>query len=206
MALLHDAESQPVANVPAGTDEPSVLSHKLYALLATLTTGRSLRLVQRGPNRIGFEAWRQLASENAPQTAGRRFAMLQAVLQPAMGDNPATSEETWNASEHQVNVDEKLATSKLVDDVKISVVLQEAPTKLRDNQLKSDWNKLRAITRAYLDSTKSWIANDFTSDTKERQKGKKAKSDKQDKESATCAERKGTSQETVGHEQTKTEQ
>ena len=43
--LLQDAESQPVASVPAGTDEGSVLirtlSRTLYALLATLTTGRS---------------------------------------------------------------------------------------------------------------------------------------------------------------------
>ena len=53
VALLQDAESQPVANVPVGTDEASVLirtlSHTLYAFLATLTTGRSLRLVQRVP-------------------------------------------------------------------------------------------------------------------------------------------------------------
>ena len=63
LQLLQDAESQPVANVPAGTDEGSVLirtlSHTLYALLATLTTGRSLRLVQRVPNRNGFEGWRR---------------------------------------------------------------------------------------------------------------------------------------------------
>ena len=40
--LRQDAESQPVACVPAGTDEASVLirtlSHTLCALLATLTT------------------------------------------------------------------------------------------------------------------------------------------------------------------------
>ena len=51
VALLQDAEPQLVANVPAGTEEASVLirtlSHILYATLATLTTGRSLRLVQR---------------------------------------------------------------------------------------------------------------------------------------------------------------
>ena len=43
--------------------------------------------------------------------------MLQAVLQPGMGDSPAKFEEAWNAWEHQVDVYEKLATSKL-DDVK----------------------------------------------------------------------------------------
>ena len=99
--LLHDAESQPVANLPTGRDETSVtirtLSHTLYALLATLTTGRSLRLVQRVPNRNVFEVWRQLVAENAPKTAGRRFAMLQAVLQPGMSNNPAKFEETWKS-------------------------------------------------------------------------------------------------------------
>ena len=105
-----------MANVPAGTDEGSVLirtlSHILYALLATLTTGRILRLVQRVPNRDGFEVWRQLVAENAPKTAGRRFAVLQAVVQPGVGDSPAKFEEAWNAWENQVDVDEKLATSK----------------------------------------------------------------------------------------------
>ena len=98
MGLLLDAESQPVANLPTGTEESAVtirtLSHTLYALLATLTTGRSLRMVQSVPNRNGFEAWRQMAAENAPKTAGRRFAMLQAVLQPGISDNPAKFEET----------------------------------------------------------------------------------------------------------------
>ena len=104
VALLLNAESQPVANLPTGTEESAVtirtLSHTLYALLATLTTGRSLRLVQRVPNRNGFEAWRQMAAENAPKTASQRFAMLQAVLQPGMSDNPAKFEETWKSWEH----------------------------------------------------------------------------------------------------------
>ena len=131
VALLQDAESQPVANVPAGTDESSVfirtLSHTLYALLATLTAGRILRLAQRVPNRSGFEVWRQLVAENAPKTAGRRFAMLQAVVQPGIGDtpDPAKFEEAWKAWEHQVDVCEKLATSKLDDDVKNSVVFRK---------------------------------------------------------------------------------
>ena len=44
VALPQDAESQPVANASADTDEPSVLirtlshTHTLHALLATLTT------------------------------------------------------------------------------------------------------------------------------------------------------------------------
>ena len=171
VALLLNAESQPVANLPTGTEESAVtirtLSHTLYALLATLTTGRSLRLVQRVPNRNGFEAWRQMAAENAPKTAGRRFAMLQAVLQPGMSDNPAKFEETWKSWEHQVDIYENLSSTKLDDDVKISVVLRECPQKLRDHllvnsqQFESNYNKLRATIQAYLNTNKTWIVNDF---------------------------------------------
>ena len=157
VGLLLDAESQPVANLPTGTEESAetirTLSHTLYALLATLTTGRSLRLVQRVPNRDGFEAWSQMAADNAPKTAGRRFAMLQAVLQPGMSDNPAKFEETWKSWEHQMDIYENLSSTKLDDDVKISVVLRECPQKLRDHllvnsqQFESNYNKLRSIQR-----------------------------------------------------------
>ena len=111
-------------------------------------------------------------AENAPKTAGRRFAMFQAVLQPGIGDSPAKFEEAWNAWERWVDVYEKLATSKLDDDVKISVVLREAPTKLRDNllvnsrQFESNYNKLRATIQTYLSTNKNWTAHDFN-DTKE---------------------------------------
>ena len=164
VALLQDAESQAVANLPGEAEEPAVtirtLGHTLYALLATLTTGRSLRLVQRVPNRNGFEAWRQLVAESAPKTAGRRFAMLQAVLQPVMSDNPAKFEETWKSWEHQVDVYENLSSSNLDDDVKIRVVLREAQ-KLRDHllvnsqQFERNYNKLRAIIQAYLNTNKT---------------------------------------------------
>ena len=153
-----------------------------------------------------------------------------------MGDNPAKFEEAWNAWEHQVAVYEKLTTSKLDDDddddvVKISVVLREAPTNLRDNLLvnsqhfESNYKKLRAIIQAYLSSNKSWHANDLRNDTKEsdpmevdhmgKGKGKdnskgKAKTKAKERsptnktKSVTRAERKSTSRETVGPEQTLT--
>ena len=61
----------------------------------------------------------------------------------------------------------------LGDHVKISVVLREAPSKLRDNllvssqQFESNHNKLRAIIQTYLNSNTNWIANHIRSDTKE---------------------------------------
>ena len=112
-------------------------------------------------------------AESAPKTAGRRFAILQAVPQPRMGDSRAKFEEAWKAWEHQADVYEKLATSKPDDDLKISVVLREAPTKLRDNllvnsqQFETNCNKLRAIIQAYLNTNKNWTADDFRNVTKE---------------------------------------
>ena len=66
-----------------------------------------------------------------------------------------------------MDVYENLSSSKLDDDVKISVVLREASQKLRDHllvnsqQFESNYNKLRAIIQAYLNTNKNWTANDF---------------------------------------------
>ena len=135
--------------------------------------------------------------------------MLQAVLQAGMGDNWAKFEETWKAWAHQVDVNENLAASKLDDDVKISVVLREAPPKLRDNllvnsqQFESNYNKMRATIQAYPNTNNSRVAKDFRRDTtqsdpmevdyigKEKGKveGKDAKPDKQDKECHVCGKK-----------------
>ena len=87
--------------------------------------------------------------------------MLQAVLQPGMSNNPVKFEETWKSWKHQLEVYENLATSKLDDDVKIRVVFREAPQKLRDHllvnsqQFEGDYNKLKAIIQAYLNTNKT---------------------------------------------------
>ena len=87
VALLQDAESQLVANVPAGTDESSVfirtLSHTRFVDDTVHRTKLETGTASTEPKR--FEIWIQLVLENAPKTAGRRFAMLQAVLQPGIG-------------------------------------------------------------------------------------------------------------------------
>ena len=93
--------------------------------------------------------------------------MLHVVLQPGMSDNPAKFEETCKSWAHQVDIYENLSSTKLDDDVKISVVLRECPQKLRDHllvnsqQFESNYNKLRAIIQALLNTNKTWIVNDF---------------------------------------------
>ena len=66
-----------------------------------------------------------------------------------------------------MDIYENLSSTKLDDDVKISVVLRECPQKLRDHllvnsqQFERNYNKLRAIIQAYLNTNKTWIVNDF---------------------------------------------
>ena len=116
---------------PARAQEPAVairtLSHTLYALLATLTTGRSLRLVQRVPVET-------VGGRERAVTRGSEILDAQFVLLSGMSDNPAEFDETWKSWEHQVDVCENLSSTKL-EDVKISVVLCKAPQKLRDHLL-----------------------------------------------------------------------
>ena len=93
--------------------------------------------------------------------------MLQAAPQPGMSDNPAKFEETWKSWERHVDIYGNLSSTKLDDDVKIIVVLRECPQKLRDHllvnsqQFESNYNKMRAIIQAYLNTNKTWIVNDF---------------------------------------------
>ena len=63
--------------------------------------------------------------DEATKTEGRRFAMLQCVLQPGLYQT--------RTEEHQVDMHENLAGAELDEDVKISVVMRETSMKLRDN-------------------------------------------------------------------------
>ena len=60
-------------------------------------------------------------AESAPRTAARRFAMLLAVQQHDMEDDPAKVAEQWTTWEHEVEISEKLTGSKREDEVKVSV-------------------------------------------------------------------------------------
>ena len=66
---------------------------------------------------------------------------------------------------------EKLAGSKLDDDVKVSVVIREAPPKPRDSllvnpqQFEDQYSKLRIVFLSFLKSNKEWNG-DFRNETK----------------------------------------
>ena len=113
------------------------------------------------------------------------------------------------------------------------MVLRDAPQKLRHHlqvnsqQFESNYNKLRAIIQAYLNTNKTWNVNDFRETdpmkldyigkVKSKGKGKskskgiekaatkaKAVENQTTTQSVTYAERRVTVHETAGHEPTTT--
>ena len=98
-------------NLPAGTDESSVLirtlSHTLCALLATLTTGRSLRLVQRSEYRTEKET---VGGGKRTEDCGSKIRNAASRVAAGIGWQSGKVRGNVDAWEHQVDVYEKLAT------------------------------------------------------------------------------------------------
>ena len=86
VALQQDAESQPM-DVPAGNRRELDVGPHICTLCWRYETGGNWCRTETG-SKSGDSWWR----ENAPKTAGRRFAMLPAVSPPGTA---AKFEETW---------------------------------------------------------------------------------------------------------------
>ena len=86
LGALQDAESQTVVNVTARTDGTSVLirtlRHTLYALLATVSTGRSFRLVQRVPNSNSLDTF---GSGKRTKDSGSKIRDVASCVAPGNG-------------------------------------------------------------------------------------------------------------------------
>ena len=78
-----------------------------------------------------------MLTDSATKTAGRKFALLQCVLQPGLYQT--------RTKEHKVDMYENLARSKLDEDVKISVVMREVSGQ-RARELTAVRNKLEAAS------------------------------------------------------------
>ena len=123
-----------MVNVTAGTDEASVLFRTLshtqrpvgytdHGTKFETGTTRSKQTRVRSVETVGVRERTTAIVSKIPDVASC------AVLQPKTGDNRAKLEEACKAWEHQRDVDENLPASKMDDDVKLSVVLREAPSK-----------------------------------------------------------------------------
>ena len=196
-------ESQNVANLPTGTEEQALtirtLSHTLHALLATRTNGRSVRLPhglqhRESPTR-GFR--RVLGCQLSPRF--EPVSVRHSLHHPAMSDNPAAKfEETWKSWEHQVDIYENLASTKLDDDVKISVDIGKGKGKGKSKS-KSKGNGKSGSNGKGKSKGKSKDRNQGKGKNKNISKGKGSGKPDNDKECYVCG-KKVISHETVGHE------
>ena len=96
--LSHNGEREIRASPSTTFDEVSalisILSVTLYVLLATLSQGRCLRLMERVSIRHKFKAWRELMVDKASKAADRVFALLQCVLHSGL-DQLRFEEISW---------------------------------------------------------------------------------------------------------------
>ena len=99
--LLRDAASQPMANLPAGGEDPAVtirtLSQNTIRLADDIDHWKEFETGAKSTEQKRVRGVETVGGrERAEKTPGRRFAMLQAVLQPGMSDNPRSSKRRGN--------------------------------------------------------------------------------------------------------------
>ena len=104
-------------------------SKLLYSLLAASCQGRALGIVRAVVRSSGLMAWRKLVSEYEPDLASRRMIMLSGILNPnfIMEKFPEQVLE-W---ERQIALYQAAAKVVLPDDVKCSVLAQNAPPPIK---------------------------------------------------------------------------
>ena len=152
-------------NVTAGNDETSVLirtlSHTLYA--GDTNHGTKFETGTTSAKQKRVRSLETVGVGERTKDSGSKIRDVARCVSDRYGCQSGKVRRNSKSVGTPSEVCEKLADSKLDDDVKISVVLCEAPPKLLENpqQFQSNYNKLRAIIQAYLNSNKRWIANDF---------------------------------------------
>ena len=92
--------------------------------------------------------------------------MLQAVLQPGMGDHRAKRGNKVDTSTRNSRRRSWMVMWKSVWCCEMHQPNSEKTLLVNSQQFENNHNKLRAIIQAYLNSNKNWIANDFINDTK----------------------------------------
>ena len=155
VALLQDAESHTVVNVTAGTYEASVPNVEPHTVRLAGETDHGTKFGachKEAGSKLGDSWWRKTHQRQRVEDSrcrklcgSREWVTIR-----------QSSRKRGKAWEHHVGVHENLTASKLDDNVNIGVLLRQVPPKLRNNvlvksyQFESTYNKLRAITHAYL--------------------------------------------------------
>jgi hypothetical protein len=140
------------------------LSTLVFAVLASILSGRCLRILQSLRRRNGFEAWRLLCLEFEPKIAQRRFGMLQSIMSPNLGQTDQDFENKFAEWKAEVSRYEDYIGKELDQDIKIAVLLRQAPAALRmhlqinSNAFENSFAQLESVIQSYIQSRKLWNA------------------------------------------------
>ena len=115
------------------SEKEKVMARGIATGLRALVGGKALMIIRHLPERSnGFEMWRTLHREYRPETATRKFGMLERI----MHDEPRANEEfgEWfHRWMDMVSETEKVREKPIDDDIKVAVVLRRAPKELKDH-------------------------------------------------------------------------
>jgi hypothetical protein len=133
----------------------------LFALLASLLSGKPLKLLQLQAERNGFESWRLLCREFEPRLPQRRLALLHSLMAPNFSGDFETQLITW---EREIAVYEKVTGKTFDDDLRMAVLLRHSPPGLREHlqlsagQFDEDYSKMRTVIQLWLQTRQSFAA------------------------------------------------
>ena len=103
----------------------------MFAVLASILSGQCLRILQSLRRWNGFEARRLLCLELEPKIAQRRFGLLQSIMSPNLGQTDQDFENKFAEWKAEVSRYEDYTGRELDEDIKIAVLLRQAPAALR---------------------------------------------------------------------------
>ena len=138
------------------------LQHVLYAVMASLLTGKCLKQLQVVPDQNGFEAWRLLVAEMEPRLIQHRLGMLNRLMSVDLSGTDDVFKERLSSWERDIAEYERLTTKHFDPELKMAVVLQRAPDGLRQHlQLSAhtfgnDWDRMRNVIEMYLQTRRVW--------------------------------------------------
>ncbi|CAE7436535.1 unnamed protein product [Symbiodinium sp. CCMP2592] len=135
-------------------------SIELYAILLSFVRQRPAKLVRGVPSNNGFEAWRVLVGEMQPATRQRQLALMSQLAGIRFDANRSLAEQIVKYEE-LIKEYERVSGSTYPDDLRISSVIQAAPTNLQ-TQLhltmdeSTDYKAIREKLLAYERASTRW--------------------------------------------------
>ena len=155
-----------------GTSQLRRRSVLLYAMLASLTTGKAKLIIKGLRNRRnGFEGWRLLCEEYEPKSDSRRLALVNEIMEAKVLKGKSNSQfaaalMTW---EDLIDNYEKLGGTLFDAEIKRALLLANAPEQiaihLQVNPQASDtYQHMREAIESYLQRRGEWTTGDGDND------------------------------------------